>query len=57
MKDRQNLAKIIVKSMKAHKSLGYSWKMATPKLDYSQVTEAELIPEWIQATETQVGAV
>lgn len=43
--------------MKAPKSPRYSWKTATPKLEYSQMMEVELIPEQIQATETQVGAV
>ena len=42
--------------MKAPKSLRYSWKTVTPKLEFSQMMETELIPEQIQATETQVGA-
>lgn len=57
MKDRHNIAKIIVKRMKALKLLRYSWETATPKLEYSQMMEAEWIPEQIQATEMQAGAV
>lgn len=57
MMDRHNTAKITVKRRKAPKSLGYSWKTAISKLEYSQMMEAELIPEKIQPTEMQVGAV
>ena len=57
MKDRHNTAKITGKRMKAPKSLRYSWKIVTPNLEYSQIMEAELIPEQVQAMEMPAGAV